>query len=339
MIDTLYLHIGLEKTGSTTLQHFLASNALELKQNGWLIPEVTQTSGPNHTAVAAYALDDDSSDSATLARARLMEKGASLGEYRRQLELQLRGEIEAAGPIHSMIISSEDLSRLFTQAEIERLRAFLFRLARKVVVVVILRRQDLLASSRFSTLLLGRRPQAKVFQYPEQGVLRFYDFESNIGRWIDSFGLENIRVLLYPDTQAAPRFDTVERFCQVVGLSGLNTTPVSVRNVSMDAVAQIILRGYVDAGLSNEVSMAELANRYRPTGAREGRHIVTRRMAVEFYDKYADANERLFERLGMAGQGFSRDFSMYPSEKELLGYYRAAMRRSIAVQASGESRN
>ena len=48
------LQIGTEKTGSTTLQHFLAANRASLQANGFVYPEFC--GAINHTGLAAYAL-------------------------------------------------------------------------------------------------------------------------------------------------------------------------------------------------------------------------------------------------------------------------------------------
>ncbi len=50
---TVFLHIGMQKTGTTSIQSFFATNRTLLRKNGFNCPKFTGR--VNHTKLAAYA--------------------------------------------------------------------------------------------------------------------------------------------------------------------------------------------------------------------------------------------------------------------------------------------
>ena len=57
MLAHCWLHIGVEKTGTTSIQSFLAANRTALRAEGRLYPIVPGAVG--HLGLVAFALDDD----------------------------------------------------------------------------------------------------------------------------------------------------------------------------------------------------------------------------------------------------------------------------------------
>ena len=53
---TIYLHIGTPKTGTTSIQSYLAKNYKDLYNDGYLVPKASRHNGGNHTLLANYCL-------------------------------------------------------------------------------------------------------------------------------------------------------------------------------------------------------------------------------------------------------------------------------------------
>ena len=58
----LVLHIGTEKTGTTSIQEFLKKNMVRLRENGVYIPQSPMVGYGNHRWIPLIANNDDFSD-------------------------------------------------------------------------------------------------------------------------------------------------------------------------------------------------------------------------------------------------------------------------------------
>ncbi|HSC18190.1 MAG TPA: hypothetical protein VLC74_04670, partial [Rhizomicrobium sp.] len=116
----LYLHIGTEKTGTTSIQAFMAANRALLKQHRILYPR--SPGETNHIGLAGLAQDRE--------RGELWKKLAirSLEErdlYRQKLADFLSGEL-GEHSFRAAIMSNEHCSsRLLSEGEVGALRDFL----------------------------------------------------------------------------------------------------------------------------------------------------------------------------------------------------------------------
>lgn len=331
-LETLYLHIGLEKTGTTTIQEFLEFNRKALADDGVFLPSVLGYK--NHKKLAAYAFKPGDRDIAVTS-SNVGETAEEVSAFRDQLADQLTEEV-AAARARIGIISSEDLSRLFDPEEIQRVVDLLRPLCRKLKVVVFVRRQDLLAVSRYYSLVIGGSRDFGVFPETPDGPPRFYDFGRNIGRWVDIVGQKNVLLSRFPERPKAESFDSTRRFLEVVGIDGAGYTPVSDRHISLDAVNQIILQNYNVTQKSfdwnkTEALMTELAQYNDP----RYRYIPGQKQARDFYGQYHAGNLALFDLLGLSDQMFSDDFSMYAAVNQRVPMQQLAIQRLLSLRGSG----
>ncbi len=58
----LILHIGTEKTGTTSIQNFLKLNRIKLKKHGYYIPKSPALPSGNHRWITLIAYDKDRTD-------------------------------------------------------------------------------------------------------------------------------------------------------------------------------------------------------------------------------------------------------------------------------------
>ena len=134
MLAQCWLHIGVEKTGTTSIQSFLAGNRSALRAAGRLYPV---TPGPvSHQGLVAFALDDDRVDGTR--KSRGLVTAQEIADFRDEFVSGLLKEIPASGA-SEIILSSELLSsRVRSPAELARVQVLCAGIARNTKVVVYL---------------------------------------------------------------------------------------------------------------------------------------------------------------------------------------------------------
>lgn len=158
MFDTCFLHIGTEKTGSSSIQEFMRLNDAPLRQQGFLYP---RSLGPvNHRKLRNYA----ASTHTHLMGAEVREHPDGIEGFRARLVGDFDQEI-AETTYRSLVVSDEHFhSALTTLEEIDRLRGFLARVCRTCQVIVYLRRQDELSRSfHCEQIKIGRSGDGELF--------------------------------------------------------------------------------------------------------------------------------------------------------------------------------
>ena len=178
----LYLHIGTEKTGTTSIQRFFANNREPLAKNGIFYP---RTLGPaNHLALATYA---NKRRGGELWQKMGIENRADYQNFRARMQRELAAEMETF-PVSKTIMSNEHCSsRLKSVEEIEDLRQFLAAFADDIYIVVYLRRQDDFVVSTYSTAIKTGHSQPLTIPNEAQ-IARRYDYWELLSRWAEVFG-------------------------------------------------------------------------------------------------------------------------------------------------------
>ncbi len=190
---TIWLHIGIPKTGTTTLQTLLFRNQPQLAASDLLYPRTAIFKGTrSHIGLVHYAVmaGDVPPDKRVI---DLPE--AEVEKYRRTLMRTMRAEL-AASPCSQVILSSEHLaSDLRRQESTSRLVAGLKELADEVRLVVYLRPQHELYSGLFSTQVKSGR--AKPARAPTLPSNPFYNYDLMLKRWENAPGIGRITVRLF----------------------------------------------------------------------------------------------------------------------------------------------
>ncbi len=182
----LYLHIGTEKTGTTSIQHFMAHNRDVLRSQGVLYPR--SPGETNHTGIAALA---QSADHGELWQKLGITTLEERDNYAESLRSSLAEEL-SAGRFDRVVLSNEHCSsRLPQDDEVSTLHTFLSGLFSRIRIVVYLRRQDDLLVSTYSTGIKNGRTE--MLQLPTERALGArYDYWQLLNRWSSVFGRENI---------------------------------------------------------------------------------------------------------------------------------------------------
>ncbi|HLY04666.1 MAG TPA: hypothetical protein VKR31_02860 [Rhizomicrobium sp.] len=282
------MHIGTEKTGSTSVQTFFAQNRAALLAHGWLYPETPGLLA--HHSLLAYGLDDGRNDNAR--RIAGVGKRISLDAFRRQVIRSLDAEIAASGA-STLVLSNERLAtRLRLPAGVARLKALCDRLARTTKVIVYLRNQaDFFASRHTNVIWEGG---TRDLDFP--GPLPIADYALLLDRWSDVFGKQNLVVRRF-EPGDFPAGDLIADFAQVTGLDTRGLQMPARANPSLDAESLAFLRTlncrlpYDPAG-----RVQSFRNRIvRVLQRRRGgtRFTIPHQLATRIEDAYRDSNERV----------------------------------------------
>lgn len=189
----VFIHIGLPKTGSTTIQGLLFKNRKRLLDLGVLYPSATGT--PTSKGLLPFAVREPLFQRYAIPK----ESPRDQPGYRAYLRARFAEEVAAAKP-HTIIISDEALSVRLTHIEdIERIADLFQTVVSSVVVIAYLRRQDEVALSFAWNYV--RDGLAAPFSFPPIGkALRYYDYARILFPWAKVFGKNSIKIRRFGPT-------------------------------------------------------------------------------------------------------------------------------------------
>ena len=188
---TIHLHIGTEKTGTTTLQAMFSMNRPVLAAAGIFYPTTPGTA--NHVGLPVYALP--AANRPGLYSMLRLSTPAKVEEYRTRLPADLAAELDRSD-CKDIVISSEHLSSRLRQVHVlRRLFDMLGKLADAIKVIVYLRPQHELAPSSYSTNV--KSGSAKPFRPPESAREYFYNYDLLTRTWEAQVGRENCTARIF----------------------------------------------------------------------------------------------------------------------------------------------
>lgn len=303
------LHIGTEKTGTTSIQSYLYSNKKTLAAGGYIYPKAA--GDQNHIKLAVYGAEDGRVDD--LRRSLNISNLADLKSFRLHFAQKLQAEIQSS-PNCTFIFSNEHChSRLTESTEIARLHGLLAPLFDSMLVVVYLRRQDELAVSKYSTVLKEGGTKKDIID-PLMASDPYYDYSALLSRWAGVFGKDNLSVNLFEKGSLCGD-SILEDFCKKTGVPLLDRSD-NRKNESLTPQYQEFLRK-MNEKLPTNVARTGLGETLTRVGGGKGR-LPSRKDSQHFYELFQESNEKVRaaffpERATL----FSEDFSHYPEEETL----------------------
>ncbi|SMX45884.1 hypothetical protein [Actibacterium lipolyticum] len=183
------LHIGTEKTGTTSFQGHLSKNREGFASLGGFYPE--SLGGVAHRLIAVYGQNFDNLDEA--GRGLKIDTPEIHENFRSTLKQKFADELNANKNASVCVISSEHLhSRIKTSDEIERIRDFLSEFFDEIVVYVHLRPQvDVLISLASTQTRVGGAVTLKFFDQARADNL-YYNYKDLVQAWAGAFGDQNV---------------------------------------------------------------------------------------------------------------------------------------------------
>lgn len=239
------VHIGVEKTGTTSFQAFMHHNRSEIRKQGILYPE--NLGGINHRLVATYGLSLETSDE--FIRGLKITTEGEMAALLKTVESRLQEQIAANPTAKTCVISSEHLhSRLTNVAQIMRVKTLLEPLFDEIEIYVHLRPQvDVLASLASTQTRVGGAVRRAFFEQAKPDRL-YYNYNLLVAAWEEVFGADNVYCLPFRETP-----DFLSFIAERIDLD-LAVLPKAARiNEAIDVRVMAMVNALVDSGSSERI--------------------------------------------------------------------------------------
>lgn len=318
-LKRIILHIGTEKTGTTTAQGLLYANRDALLKAGFALTDAFGS--PNNRLLAVYGMEAERTDDEMYGRLNI---GDLDGRKKLKAELKTAFDREIAAlpeHVHTLILSNEHCqSRIKSVDEVRRIYELLSPHADEVRLLVYLRRQIDMAVSAFSSTLrngLARTPMLE----SGGGRFTYYDYWSLLQRWNGVFPTNRIDVRLYARDIGG---DQLQDFAHAVGVDAVALAPSPGRlgNLETPRAAQSLLHYINQDQRAFETSrfgrslrirfLTKLERAAQHIGEKEG-HRPSRAEAAAFQQRFEEGNAQICERWFPERKTlFSQDMSRFP---------------------------
>jgi hypothetical protein len=249
--DNCILHIGTEKTGTTTLQRYLALNRDEFLKQGYFIPSSLSPYPDlaNHERLTTYALNPmKTSDDLRIAAGLKSSDEVSL--HRANIVEGLRNEIAAiTGNPRTLLLSNEHChSRLVEDEEVSLLKAMLGEFVDSFRIIVYLRPQHDLAVSLYSQALKAGLFDINVLpEFDRMGQYwvrkRYFNYLDLLTRWSSAFEIQNITARIYSKEDLVEG-SIIDDFMSVIRADRSSLTKTENLNPSMSEEFQPALNAF-----------------------------------------------------------------------------------------------
>jgi hypothetical protein len=235
-----WLHVGLEKTGTTSIQRFLSNNKKALLKRGYLHPKCLCDS--NHSRISIFAGRKELTQD--LCKYQGLSNRQEISHFLSEFRKKLVNEVKKKNPKNVVISDEHCSSRLLSSKDLEALRDLLLEFSKSIKVLMYIRRQDEFLLSSYSTSIIsGSSSKLIIPKDPMQlsWVHERYDYLRLIRRWEKIFGKENIHIRIFEPSQLIEG-DVVKDFISILGLSSKDFKFPDIMNKSLNADALCFLR-------------------------------------------------------------------------------------------------
>lgn len=229
------LHIGLEKTGTTSIQVLLSQNRARLLKSSILVSNTTNAGNNFHLAIASYS--KFRADGLTKQLGIISQQ--QLDNFRNKKLAALKQEIETTKP-ETVILSSEHFqSRLLGTDDIKLLKTSLESIGLANFKILLYLRDPLkIVMSHHGMAIKKGIYVTDDFYRPEHPrISHIIDHMKTLQNWQSVFGKEAIEVRLYPESQ--PGEALLSDFLNACQISPrqVDMTKQEVRNINLSASA------------------------------------------------------------------------------------------------------
>jgi hypothetical protein len=225
----LVIHIGMHKTGSSSIQATLQANAGTLAQAGVRVFRLHE----NHSA-PIVALFSRQPDRFSALRHYRLDRGWRLRVYRLLVAAALRRSLRARGD--TLIVSGEDIG-LLSSDEMRGLRDWVSPYVDEVLVYGFVRSPMSFANSAAQQRLRGGAALREIVEKPP-----LPDYRRRFSGAIDAFGLERMRLRAWQPSEFV-NGDSVLTFLHDIGLPETTCARLHIarRNEGLTATAAEML--------------------------------------------------------------------------------------------------
>ena len=293
-----FLHIGTEKTGTTTIQHFLAKNRENLLRQGYLYP--SSPGKITHTKLVIFALE--STKIQDIHKLHGFTNPEKVKLFKTKFKPKLIQEIKSID-VDKVIFSSEHCSsRLISKEQIKELKTLLDEMFEDIEIIIYLRRQDKFLSSSYSTAI--KAGATFPFKIPSQEIIKNrYNYYNLIRKFASIFGDNKIRVRLFESTEMLEG-NLIKDFLNLLDLK-LDNSYESVENLntSLDVYCLEYIRLMtLLLGKFGEIQKTTYRNKlltkleeYSHQDSRKKSTILSEEMARNFMSNFYESNKKIAE--------------------------------------------
>ena len=300
MFKKCILHIGTEKTGTTSIQALLNANRSKLLKQGFYLPK---SMGPNEH-IDLVSLIVNSKKKFSRRKALELHSPEKVEAHKKEIAAKIHAELKKAAPAGGiLIITSERLFSMVTgESEIKALRELLNAYCETIEIVCYIRPQHEFATSLYSTMLRKGINREKVLPQFKKTTResRKYNYNKVLLFWQAHFPKAEITVRLFMRKHFVDG-NVVNDFASVAGIDLGPLTIPNNKNISLSNSAQRILYYYnkfmPNFGKNRKATFRKhliefLENRLSGRGAP-----VPASEQKAFYDRYEKSNQLLKNRL------------------------------------------
>ncbi|MBK1648036.1 DUF6473 family protein [Rhabdochromatium marinum] len=237
---TAIVHIGTEKTGSSSIQKFLHSNRIGLRAQGYYF--MKSTGLIDDRKLSAFCLDEQVFDDYT--RNHLIDTLEKKQAFEKQFMDAFAKELASIDQdIHTVVFSSEHFHSRITNAEgKKKLQNLLSIFFNKITIYSYIRPQILMAISRYSTELKSGTNLTL-----DEHLLQclpdnpYYNYDTYLSGWAEVFGKDHVIAKIF-DKNELFQNDVVKDFCREIGLDIAEFEHPKMFNQSVQPMGQHLLR-------------------------------------------------------------------------------------------------
>jgi len=315
------LHIGTEKTGSTSIQNFFYRNRGALISEGVLFPKhcgfvshhklvISCQNEPDKNLAQISSLDCEPAAFQQWLQAFKQTHSDEVTEFQKK-----------SGNQSTVVYSSEHFqSRVKDVDEIARLYDFLSSLYDTISVVVYLRRQDRLAISAHNTQIQGGLTRHFDFSKVNPAG-NYFNYLKLVSNWASVFGKQNITVRIF-EKDRMENGNVVDDFINIVNINPDFPKKIvpSIENSHLSFTSLELLIQFNEQ-YNNEQTINEFpASRFRQwlikrlhkVNDDHGKILPSRESAQAFYEKCKILNQEMFDTY-LPGEQFDESFDEYPA--------------------------
>ena len=215
----LTIHIGTEKTGTTSIQTFLEINQIALQKQDISCPNSLRYANTfNHRLAAVISYSDKRNDDNTkFLFNSLDQRKKHINNIINALKVEISNN-----PCRNWIISSEHLqSRLRTKEEIFRLKNIFSHFFDEIKILIYIREPIETAASWWSTTIKGKGIINKLPNPKHPYIKHLCDHENTIKLWSSVFKRENIILGLYENKLKTEHY-LLNDFCKKLNIDSNN---------------------------------------------------------------------------------------------------------------------
>tara|TARA_B100000929_G_C15502683_1_gene417894 strand:- start:1223 stop:2383 length:1161 start_codon:yes stop_codon:yes gene_type:complete len=317
----VFLHIGLHKTGSSSIQETLFRNQDLLKEQGY-----------------HYFAEEIDGSKCALPQ-QWVRLNASNPEFPIFQEIDRFRNLISSVDSEKVIVSIEALSWFISEKSLSLLSEVFKNFS--VNVIIYLRRQDQQLVSYIQEASKNRFKPSAVYYgntteaLPQLSRFGYLDYNTRIRRLITFFGKDNVNVRLFQKGSLI-NDDVVDDFCSFLGIKVASKYRV---NESV---------GFERQKVGQLINLSEIPNNspyemfLRNATDNTGKMLPARNDAISFYSQFKQSNLQLAKFLGLAVEGdiFSNDFDSYPEKANSYWSEESANKAIIRIlNASAEYLN